>query len=323
VAAGKDPAEVRAWDRRAPTLKEFAERYLEEHAELKKKPLSVREDRRILEKIIKPKLGSRKVVHIDRVDVSNFHHELRETPVQANRSLALLSKMINLAERWGLRPIGSNPCRLVERFRERRRERFLSEKELKQLGDALAEIEREGEEPASAIAAIRFLVLTGSRLSEALGLRWKYVDLEKSCLRLPDSKTAAKAVALGAPARELLAALPHVEDNPYVFSGRMKGEHLVGLQHVWSRVRVKAKLEGVRLHDLRHSFASVGAMGGISLIMIGALLGHRQAATTQRYAHLSNDPVRAAADSIASTIKSAMQGKAARIKEFKVKGGVR
>src|SRR5437867_1216386 len=121
VAAGKDPAEARAWDRRAPTLEELAERYLEEHAELKKKPLSVREDRRILEKIIKPKLGSRKVAHIDRVDVSNFHHDLRETPVQANRSLALLSKMINLAERWGLRPIGSNPCRPVESLRVGRR----------------------------------------------------------------------------------------------------------------------------------------------------------------------------------------------------------
>lgn len=317
VAAGQDPAEVRATDRRAPTMKELGKRYLAEHSEVKKKPLSVREDRRLLEKIVEPRLGNRKVIHVDRVEVSRFHHDLRKTPVQANRALALVSRMLNLSERWGLRPIGTNPCRLVERFRERPRERFLSEEELKRLGDALTEVEKDGTEPSAAVAAIRFLVLTGCRLSEALELRWEHVDMNRASLRLPDSKTGAKTVLLGAPARELLAALPRLEGSPYVFPGRSAGRHLVGLQHVWMRLREKAKLPGVRMHDLRHSFASVGAMGGISLLMIGALLGHRQVATTQRYAHLSNDPVQAAAESIARTISAAMQGKAAQVRQFR------
>ena len=231
------------------------------------------------------------------------------TPYQANRVLALLSKVFNLAERWGLRPDGSNPCRHVERYPEKRRERYLSAEELARLGEVLTEVERASEEPASAIAAIRLLILTGCRRNEVLSLRWEEVDFERSLLLLADSKTGRKAVPVGAPTLALLAELPRLEGNPHVLPGEKAGAHFVGLAKVWQRIRKQAGLEDVRVHDLRHSFASVGAGAGLSLPIIGKLLGHTQAATTQRYAHLAADPVRQAADRISEEIAAAMSGK--------------
>src|SRR5512132_2455942 len=137
-------------------------------------------------------LGNRKVADVTRADIGKLHHSLRETPHQANRVLALVSKMMNLAEKWGLRPDGSNPCRHVEKYKEAKRERFLSAEELTRLGDVLAEAERTTMESPSVIAAVRLLVLTGCRLSEVLTLRWAFVDFAGACLRLPDSKTGAK-----------------------------------------------------------------------------------------------------------------------------------
>jgi integrase len=323
VARGGDPAETRSGYRKAPTLAEFADRFLKEHAELKKKPLSVREDRRLLDKLIKPKLGSQKLVDITRADITRFHLQHRDTPTQANRALALLSKLMNLAEKWGLRRDGSNPCRHVEKFPEKRRERFLSDAEWKRLGDVLTRAERENDEPIPAIAAIRLLAFTGCRVSEILTLRRDHVDLKSRCLRLPDSKTGAKVVPLSAPACQLLAGLDRIEGNPYVFPGYRKDRPLVGLGHVWERIRENAELKDVRLHDLRHSYASVGAAGGVSLRVIGALLGHRQPSTTHRYAHLSDDPVRAAADRIAGSIDSAMRGRTGKVVSFNTQGGAK
>jgi integrase len=161
----------------------------------------------------------------------------------------------------------------------------------------------EAENPI-ALAAIRLLVLTGCRKSEILTLQWDHVDFERSCLRLPDSKTGAKVVQLGAPALAVLAKFPRVEN--YVLPGAAAGKHLVGLPRVWERLRKRAKLTDVRLHDLRHSFASVGAASGDSLLVIGKLLGHRDPKTTSRYAHLADDPLKAAADRISTNIALAM-----------------
>jgi integrase len=324
VARGGDPAEFRISEKRAPTLAELSTRYVNEHAVPKKKPNSARDDKRLLEKHINPRLGNRKVAEITRAEVTRLHLGLRSTPIQANRVLALLSKMMNLAEKWGLRLDGSNPCRHVDKFRERRRERFLSEDELAKLGEALTFAERVGlptrDKPRGrrplkpvpvspyATAAIRVLLFTGCRLSEVVTLKWEHVDLERSCIRLPDSKTGAKVVLLGAAARAIFENLPVVDGNPFVFPGRtVEPSHFTGLPHVWYRVRKRAGLDDVRLHDLRHSFASVGAIGGTSLIVIGALLGHRQTATTARYAHLSDDPIRAAADRISQEIAAALE----------------
>ena len=309
VDKGRDPTEEARQTMKAPTVSQLAQRYVEQHAVPKKKPRSVAEDKHLLRRFLLPKFGRRKLAAVTRADVQSLHHSLSATPYQANRALALFSKMFNLAERWGLRPDNSNPCRHVERYREKRRERFLSNDELARLGQALAEAEANATEPLSAIAAVRLLILTGCRLQEVLGLRWDQVDYERRQLRFEESKTGQKTVALGAAALELLCGLPHLEGNPYVIPGKKNGAHFVGMPKVWQRIRERANLEGVRLHDLRHSFASVGAGAGLSLPIIGKLLGHTQAATTQRYAHLAADPVRQAADRISGEIAAAMSGK--------------
>jgi integrase len=185
-------------------------------------------------------------------------------------------------------------------------ERFLSEAEITRLAAALdSEANRSGD-PYPA-AAIKLLLLTGARRGEIIGLQWEHVDFEKHCLRLRDSKTGAKVIYLNPPALELLAGLPRTSGNPHVFIGRRKGGPLGGIDKVWSRVRAAADLEQVRLHDLRHSFASIGVVGGLSLPVIGALLGHKHAATTARYTHLSADPLRAANDVIGKRIAAAMK----------------
>ena len=210
--------------------------------------------------------------------------------------------MMNLAELWELRPDGSNPCRHVKRFKEEKRERFLSDEEYQRLGAALKEIEQERSETPSVIAAVRLLMLTGCRLSEIQKLRWEHVDLDAGELRLADTKSGAKVVHLGDPAIAVLRALNRQEDNPWVIAGRKPGSHLTDLQHPWRRIRARAGLDDVRIHDLRHSFASGGLLVGEGLPMIGKLLGHTQVQTTARYAHLANDPVKSAANRISSRI---------------------
>jgi integrase len=205
----------------------------------------------------------------------------------------------------GLRP--DNPVRGVARYKDHASRRYLSPSELAKLGRALTVAERDGENPV-AIAAIRLLILTGCRKSEILAARWDWLDLERGYMHLPDSKTGAKLVPLGAPALAVIASLPRVAGNPNLLPGEKEGGHYVGLPKAWERIRARAGLDDVRLHDLRHAFASVGASGGDSLLVIGALLGHRDAKTTQRYAHLQADPVKAAADRISGRIAASMMG---------------
>ena len=315
VQDGADPATERKDDREAPTVAELAEKYLREHAAPHKKPRTVEEDQRLLRLHVLPALGRKKVAGITRADITGLHHAMRDTPGAANRTLALLSKMMNLAEKWGLRLDGSNPCRHVDKYPERKMERFLSGDELGRLGAILSEAERTATELTSVIAAIRLLMFTGARLGEILNLRWDQVDPERTCLRLPESKTGAKVIHLNAPALEVLNGIER-DGSPWVIAGRDPDKPLVNLRKPWHRIRAKAGLEGVRLHDLRHSFASVGAAGGLSLPMIGALLGHTQAATTQRYAHLAADPLKQAADMIGKRIAAAMRGESGEVVEL-------
>jgi integrase len=210
VARGEDPADERQESRSAPTLADLAARYLEQHATPKKKPASVKADGCILRLHVLPALGSRKVAALRLKDIADLHDAMREKPIQANRTLALLSKMLGLAERWGLRPPGSNPCRGIDRFPERPRERFLSSGELARLGAVLDE--EEPREPF-VVLAIRLLLLTGARRAEVLTLRWSEVDLERAALRLPDSKTGAKVIPLGPAALALLSSAPRLEGN--------------------------------------------------------------------------------------------------------------
>jgi site-specific recombinase XerC len=198
-----------------------------------------------------------------------------------------------------------NPARGVKKAPVRKVERFLSEAEIARLAEALdAETERSGNPYPS--AAIKLLLLTGCRRGEIISLRWQHVDFTRDCLRLPDSKTGAKVVYLNPPARLLLEELPRIADNPLVIPGLRVDGGAAAIQKAWDRVRIAAVLANVRLHDLRHSFASVGAAGGLSLPIIGALLGHKHAATTARYAHLAADPLRAANDVVGARIAAAM-----------------
>lgn len=316
VAAGSDPAEGLAEEKHGATIKELSKRYLEEHA-TKKKVRSADEDKRLLDVIINPALGSRPLASITQADVAKLHHECRETPYQANRVLALLRKMMNLAEGWGLRPLNSNPCTHVEKFKEEKRRRFLSMEELGRMGAALKDTETEGIEPPQAIASIRLLLFTGARVSEILTLEWPFVNWELGALVLPDSKTGFKTIPLSAPAREILEGLPVIDGNPFVISGIRRGTHFVGLEHIWYRIRERAGLQDVRLHDLRHSYASVGAAAGLGLPIIGALLGHLDQTTTQRYAHLQQDPLKAATELIGTKIEEAMKAEPQKMRRVK------
>ncbi len=335
VADGIDPAKNREADKNQPTIAELCDRFLTDYAEQHKKPSSVRMDRKNIENHVKPLLGKEFVIDVTRADIDRFKRAVKEGktarkrkpeqqggatvtggPGVANRCLALVSKMFNLAERWGLRPDNSNPCRHVDRYPEGSRERFLSESELATMAGVLAEAEQDNTETPYTIAALRLLLFTGARLGEILNLEWAYVDFERAMLLLPDSKTGKKAIYLSAPALDVLANLPRIKGNPFVICGDKPGAALVNLQKPWSRIRKAAGIEDVRLHDLRHSFASVAASGGLSLPMIGKLLGHTQAATTERYAHLAADPLKAANEAIGQRIAAVMKGKGAKVVEL-------
>lgn len=303
---GGDPAEDKAQQRKAVTVKELAERYLRDHARPKKKPASTFRDQRLIERFILPELGSLRVKILSRTDVARLHNKMgKDTPIQANRALGVLSKMMTLAIGWGLRS-EENPCKYIQRFKENKRERYLSTDELAVLGKVLAETETKSRTSPYAVAAIRFLLLSGARLGEVLGLRWEWIDFERACLFLPDSKTGKKVIPLGASALELLEGLPKMAGNPYVFPGKAFGRPLSELKGPWERIRNKAGLDGVRIHDLRHSWASQAAAAGLSLPFIGAILGHSESSTTARYSHLANDPLKAAADMVAERITEAM-----------------
>ena len=214
--------------------------------------------------------------------------------------------MFNLAEMWGLRPDGSNPRKHIKKYPEEKRERFLSPAELKRVGEVLREMEQEGIELPSSIAAARLLILTGCRLGEIMNLKWGHVDIAGKALRLRDSKTGAKVVHLGQPAGEVLEKIERIEGNPWVIVGTKPSARLTDLQPFWQRVRARAGLKDVRIHDLRHTFASTAVASGQGLPMIGKLLGHTQVQTTARYAHLAADPIRDAADQVASNIAASL-----------------
>ncbi|MBZ0252626.1 MAG: site-specific integrase, partial [Candidatus Methylomirabilis sp.] len=290
VRAGNDPAKERADARSAPTVADLCARFLSEHAAERKKPTSRAHDEICVRLYVAPALGSLKVGEVERAHVEKLHRSLKDRPYMANRVLALLSTMFNLAEKWELRPAGTNPTRHVERWKEKARERFLSQEELARLGDALADSAREGRECPQAVLALRLLALTGARRGEILGLRWEHVDFERRMLRLPDSKTGAKVIPLNAPALQILTEARETAGSEWVIPGDGDaGKPFVGLPKAWRRVAKRAGLDGARIHDLRHSFASYGAGANFGLPVIGKLMGHAQVRTTNRYAHLAAD----------------------------------
>ena len=285
-----------------PTVADLAERYQREYVEMHCKPATISHYRLMLRKHIVPALGERLVADVEHKDILAFHNKLHRMPTVANRAADILVKMFNLADAWSWRPSGTNPCRGVSRFKVEKHERFLTREELYRLGQALRAAPAERLASPHAAAAIRLLVLTGCRRNEILGLRWDDLNFESGEMRLRDSKTGARMVPLPPKSAEVFAGLSRTPDNPWVFPGRKKGTRLVNLNDSWNRIRKRAGLDGVRLHDLRHTFASRALAVGESLPMIGDLLGHRKVNTTARYAHLEQDSVRVSSAKVAADI---------------------
>ena len=285
-----------------PTVADLADRYFREYVEMHCKPATVSHYRIMLRKHIVSALGERLVAEVEHKDILRFHNELHHSPTVANRAADILVKMYNLADAWGWCPSGRNPARSVPRFRVEKHERFLTREELARLGEALRAAPAERLASAHAAAAIYLLVLTGCRRNEILGLRWDDLNFDTGQMRLRDSKTGARMVPMPARAAAVFAGLARTPDNPWVFPGRKKGTRLVNLNDSWDRIRERAGLDGVRLHDLRHTFASRALALGEGLPMIGDLLGHRKVSTTARYAHLARDSVRVSSARVAADI---------------------
>jgi len=307
IKAGEDPIpEPQAAEANGPTVAELAETYLEEMVAVRLKPASARSYRSTIETHILPALGRRRALALDHAAVSAFHHALSSTPAAANRAVEMLSRIYRAAEERELIPEGSNPCGQVAMNRQRRHERFLTDGEFRCLGRVLDEAEADGGAMAHAAVAIRLLLLTGCRKGEVLKLRWDDIDLSAREMRLRDAKTGPRTVQLSPAAAEVLARAPRVEDNPYVVPGMRPGSRMADLQRPWERIRQRAGLDGLRLHDCRHSFASRALALGESLPTISRLLGHSHIQTTARYAHLARDSVHESARRVSESVEASL-----------------
>ena len=330
VALGQDPAAALADARAAATVADLAVEYLRE-VQLKRKPATFDLYKGYLDRYVVPEIGKLRVDGLDRATIAKVHAKIgKRHPVVANRTLATLSAMFGFGEKRGLLPAGYlNPARGIDKFAESGRERYLTTHEFERLGAALLEAETTGIEwavdetrPTSkhiqkrdrrtvispfAGAAIRLLLFTGCRLREVLDLRWSEVDFERGMLHLSDSKTGKKSVILNAPALAVLGALPRLGE--FVIAGDDPTRPRSDLKRPWDVVTRRANLSGLRLHDCRHAFASVGVGASLGLPIVGKLLGHKSTETTQRYAHLDADPLRRASNAIGATIAEAMREK--------------
>lgn len=322
VAHGKDPALEGKRLKETISVSALCDLYLARGCATKR-PSTLATDRGRIERHIKPLLGKLAAQTVKRSDVERFLKEVAEgksaTDVRtksrgrarvtggrgtASRTVGLLGAIFTFAQNSGLRD--DNPVRGIKRFKDRRLERFLSSDELLRLGTALKEAGADGE-CRSAIAAIHLLALTGCRRGEVMTLRWGDVHERASCLVLRDSKTGHKIVPLGAAALDLIQKIPVGAPADFVFPGQ-EGKPFQGIQKVWERVRARASLDDVRLHDLRHTFVSVGVASGLGLTMLGKIVGHRSAETTARYAHVAKSASHEAADAISLSIRNSLVG---------------
>lgn len=305
VARGEDPQNEKQQRRSAPTTIELWQRFEREYLKLKKAQTQY-DYHNLWTGLLEPRFGKIAVQALARSDIDKFHKSLSGTPYRGNRALALLSRLLSLAEIWEWRGQGSNPCKAIARFPEHARNRYLTFAEIQSVAQAMDELVSEKEIGASAANAVELLLATGARVGEILGAEWGWLDRESQILKLPDSKTGAKPIYLSAAALSVFDKQHLISgDSVYVFPSRDGGKHFVGLPKSWAKVCERAGLVGVRIHDLRHTAASIAVGQGASLALIGKLLGHSQAQTTLRYAHVDAVPAIKAANEIGSVIANA------------------
>ena len=327
VAAGCDPVKNKAEARQIMTVAALVGVFLEQHVKLKRKASTARGYSDMLNKRMLPKFGKQAADLLTRDDIAQIHFAMKDRPYAANRFLAITASMYGFAVRRGLLLKGTNPTEGIERYREQGRERYLTAAELKRLGETLRLAETQGlpwaldrQKPLSkhlaketnqntifaseVVLAFRLLIFTGARLREILHLEWQHVDLDRGLLLLPDSKTGQKTIVLSAPALDLLRARNF--RCRFVIPSSDEDRPRSDLKKPWQAVQRHAGLKGVRIHDLRHTFASIGAGASLGLPIVGKLLGHTQPATTARYAHLDADPLRRATDLIGGRLAMAM-----------------
>lgn len=344
VSLGEDPATERAGERKAISMNDLIDMFMERHVEKKRKPNSVADYKGVFDVHVRPAIGKKKANKITTSDMTKLHENVSVKKQNgdrvtggtyvANKALAICSKLFNWASHIEQLPKGFNPTEGIEKFKEEPRERYLTSDEIERLGAVLIEAETSGlpyevrndKEDSKhykrahvrriiydphITGAIRLLLLTGCRLREILNLRWSEIDFERGILFLPDSKTGKKSVILSRAAIEVLASIPRIGN--YVIASDSAGTKDEKPRHdikkPWAMITKHAGLEGLRIHDLRHTFGSIGAGGGLGLPIIGKLLGHTQASTTLRYSHADADPVRRAADLIADNIAGKLRGK--------------
>ena len=302
VLAGNDPSKERERLRRSMTVEELCGLYISEHAANELKASTVRQYRWLIRKCITPNIGNRRITDVTRDDIEFLKHALQETPRNANQSISLLSTVFKRAAGLGQIPNGSNPCMAIRPFKTKRLDRFLSRREVERLSKTLEEFERGSLASPYAIAAIRLLLTTGCRKNEICQLLWNEVDFEKQEIRLGDSKTGAKRILLNSFSVAVLRKIPRTAHNEYVIAGSKPSAPLIGLQRIWERIRTAAGLDDVRLHDLRHTFASIAISDGVPLAVVGSLLGHATPQATSRYAHLADKPVRDASERVGRAV---------------------
>ncbi len=347
IARGEDPAAARRAylrnDREVPRMRDQVEDWLKEHVATKKKAQTLRQYRRLWESHARPALGMTRVPEVTFSQIDALHRKLGATPTTANRLVAMLGSFFSWCESHGIIPRLSNPARGVERFPEEERERYLTPEEIQRFGAALRLAETVGLPPAErlkergkkaknrpksagtpikadpfAIGALRFALLSGWRIGEVCALRWESIDTTKAVATLGDTKTGRAIRPIGAAALLLLDELPRVDGSPYVFpssrrgfgkrEARIQAERAIGVpRRLWEAVRAHANLDGVRIHDLRHSFGATAADAGHSLILIASLLGHTQTRTSERYAKARRDVRQEAADEVANELSALLR----------------
>jgi integrase len=331
VAMGGDPAATVQEEKAALSIVEAFDAFQEEYV-AKLKPSTIAFYGTAIGNHLKPALGKLRTKKLVYSDVARFHTAMKAKPYMANRCIAVLSVFLNWCELHGYRDKHTNPCKEIKLYKEHKRLEFMGATELAILGETLDRMERTWHERKAAstrrpseiadtdtitphmAAAIRLLMLTGARRGEILSLKWEYLNLEQGVAHLPESKTGFKVLQLPVPAVAVLEGLPRISE--YVFPATSASGHMVNIKEAWADVLKQSGLTRWRIHDLRHAFASMMVNSGASLPIVGKILGHTQARTTQRYAHLEENPARKAAEEAARKIQQAMESKPGKGKVF-------